>query len=85
MKNLLRAITKRSKVISNEDRPLVLKGATASTAVYSVVETCKANGINPFKYLVYLFERMPNINFKIHPEKLDELLPWNEEVKNNCK
>ena len=61
------------------------KGATASAAVYSVVETCKANGIDPFKYLVYLFERMPNINFKIHPEKLDELLPWNEEVKNNCK
>ena len=61
------------------------KGAAASAAVYSVVETCKANGIAPFKYLVYLFERMPNINFKIHPEKLDALLPWNEEIQNSCK
>ena len=61
------------------------KGAAASAAVYSVVETCKANGIAPFKYLVYLFERMPNMNFKIHPEKLDALLPWNEEIQNSCK
>ena len=61
------------------------KGAAASAAVYSVVETCKANGIAPFKYLVYLFERMPNINFKIHLEKLDALLPWNEEIQNSCK
>jgi hypothetical protein len=35
--------------------------------------------------MVYLFERMPNMNFKIHPEELDALLPWNEEVQNNCK
>ncbi|SEH40414.1 transposase domain-containing protein, partial [Selenomonas sp. KH1T6] len=61
------------------------KGAAASAAVYSVVETCKANDIDPFKYLVYLFERMPNMNFKIHPDELDELLPWNEEVQKNCK
>ncbi|WP_081371922.1 IS66 family transposase [Selenomonas ruminantium] len=45
------------------------KGAAASAAVYSVVETCQANGIAPFKNLVYLFERMPNMNFKIHPEE----------------
>ena len=61
------------------------KGATASAAIYSVIETCKANDIDPFKYLVYLFERMPNMNFKIHPEELDALLPWNEEIQKNCK
>lgn len=51
------------------------KGATASAAVYSVIETCKANSIDPFKYLVYLFERMPNTNFKLHPDELDALPP----------
>ncbi|HCB93206.1 MAG TPA: IS66 family transposase, partial [Selenomonas sp.] len=39
------------------------KGAAASAAVYSVVETCKANGIAPFKYLVYLFERSLPLTF----------------------
>lgn len=51
------------------------KGTTASAAVYSMIETCKANSIDPFKYLVYLFERMPNTNFKLHPDELDALLP----------
>ena len=59
--------------------------AAASAAVYSMVETCQANGIDPFKYLVYLFEWMPNMNFKIHPEELDAFLSWDEEVQENCK
>ena len=61
------------------------KGAGAIAAIYSMVETCKTNGIDPFKYMVYLFERMLNMNFKIHPEELDTLLPWNKGDQNNCK
>lgn len=36
------------------------KGAEASACVYSIIETCKANNIDPEKYLIYLFTRMPN-------------------------
>ncbi|WP_369407136.1 IS66 family transposase [Selenomonas ruminis] len=61
------------------------KGAAASAAVYSIVETSKANGLEPFRYLTYLFENLPNINFKIHPELLENFLPWDEEVQQNCK
>ena len=61
------------------------KGAAASAAVYSIVETSKANGLEPFRYLTYLFEKLPNINFKIHPELLEDFLPWSKEVQQNCK
>ncbi|HEY8421012.1 MAG TPA: transposase domain-containing protein, partial [Thermoclostridium sp.] len=38
--------------------------ANASATIYSIVETAKENGLNPFEYLTYLFERLPNINIK---------------------
>jgi hypothetical protein len=36
-----------------------LKGAKASAAWYSLVETAKANGLEPYAYLCRLFERLP--------------------------
>jgi transposase len=38
------------------------KGAFASSTIYSIVETAKENGLNPFTYLTYLFEQLPNVN-----------------------
>jgi len=32
------------------------KGAQASVNIYSIIETAKENGFNPFYYLTYLFE-----------------------------
>lgn len=34
------------------------RGAHASTALYSLVETARANGLEPYHYLRYLFERL---------------------------
>ncbi len=50
------------------------KGAKASATIYSIVESAKANGLNPYNYLVYLFEKLPSINIS-DPNALDELLP----------
>ncbi|WP_369691820.1 transposase domain-containing protein [Selenomonas ruminantium] len=61
------------------------KGASASAAVYSIVETSKANDLEPFRYLTYLLEKLPNINFKIHPEVLKDFLPWSKEVQQKYK
>ena len=61
------------------------KGAKASAAVYSIIETAKANGLNPFQYLKYLFEHLPNADIQRHPEHLDDVLPWNETIQQNCK
>ena len=55
-------------------------GAKASAIIYSVVETAKANGLVPYKYLEFLFETLPNIP----KERFSDCLPWNPLVKELC-
>ena len=52
------------------------RGARASALIYSIVESAKDNGLNPYSYLTYLFEKLPNLDSRDN-ENLDELLPWN--------
>ncbi len=53
------------------------RGARASAVTYSIVETAKENGLNPFLYLQHLFEQLPNID--VNDEgALDKLLPWSQ-------
>jgi transposase len=47
-------------------------GAEASANLYSLVETAKANGIEPFAYLRFVFERIPAAQ---HLEDFEALLP----------
>lgn len=61
------------------------KGASASAAVYSIVETAKANGINVYTYLHYLLLYMPDTDWRNHPEELDHLMPWSATVQAECK
>nr|WP_249261019.1 IS66 family transposase [Virgibacillus pantothenticus] len=60
------------------------KGATSSAIVYSVVETAKENGLNPFHYLSYLFEQLPNID-TTDREQLAQLLPWSTTLPQECR
>jgi transposase len=60
------------------------KGAKASATIYSIVESAKENGLNPFKYLQFLFERMPNTDIKDNAI-LDELLPWSDTLPSEYK
>ena len=48
-------------------------GATASANLYSLIETCKANGIDPYRYLVGLFRAIPLAKTA---DDFDALLPW---------
>lgn len=59
-------------------------GARASAIIYSIVETAKMNGLNPFYYLKYLFEELPNTKLT-NPEALDYLLPWSEALAEECR
>jgi hypothetical protein len=61
-----------------------IKGAKSSAIIYSIVETAKENGLNPFNYLKYLFEQLPNINLT-DKEKLDQLLPWSTTIPEECR
>jgi transposase len=49
-------------------------GAEASANLFSVVMTARANGVEPFAYLSYLFEHLPTA---ATVEAVEALLPWN--------
>jgi transposase len=49
-------------------------GAVASANLYSIVETAKANGVEPHAYLSLLFARLP---YATTVEDFEALLPWN--------
>lgn len=57
------------------------KGATSSAAYYSLVETAKANHLDPCKYLQFLFESIPQLETN---NSLDHCLPWSENVRRVC-
>ena len=61
------------------------KGASASAAVSSIIETAKANGLNVYTYLEYLLLYMPDTDWRNNPEELDMLMPWSEGVQAECK
>ena len=58
-------------------------GAQASAIVYTMVEMAKANGVNVYHYLSYLLEKQPNDSMS--DEELDQLAPWNKNVKAELK
>jgi transposase len=48
-------------------------GAHASAGIYSLIETAKANGHEPFRYLAYLFDKLPLCRTS---EEREGLLPY---------
>lgn len=48
-------------------------GAKASANLYSLIETAKANGLNPYEYLKTVFKELPNAQ---SVEAIEQLLPW---------
>ncbi|MGX4687036.1 IS66 family transposase [Vagococcus sp. JNUCC 83] len=59
-------------------------GAVANGVAYSIVETAKANGLVPTKYLQYLFKQLPNIEDISDSDILEAYLPWSDQVQLNC-
>jgi transposase len=73
--------------VENAIRPFVLgrknwlfsgspRGAHASATLYSLIETAKANGIEPYRYLRYLFTKLPLVQTqddyrRLTPQHLD--------------
>jgi transposase len=51
-----------------------VKGAVASANLYSLVESAKANNIEPHAYLSHLFTKLP---YAKSVEDFEALLPWN--------
>lgn len=51
-----------------------VKGAKASANLYSLIETAKANGLEPYHYLRHIFKELPKSDSL---EQIEALLPWN--------
>ena len=57
------------------------KGAEASAAVFSLIETAKANRLDPYDYIEFILDYLPQQDLVENPERLDWFLPWSEEIK----
>lgn len=60
------------------------QGARGSAIIYSIVETAKENGLNPYYYLRYLFEKLPNMDLT-NMKVLDQVLPWSPCLPLSCQ
>lgn len=52
------------------------RGATASAVMYSLIETAKENSLNPFEYLVRVFQNAPNWDIRNNIDAVNLLLPF---------
>jgi hypothetical protein len=50
-----------------------VRGAKASMNLYSLIETCKANSVEPYAYLKHLFIALPQAQTV---DDYEALLPW---------
>ena len=57
-------------------------GADASMMAYSLLETARANGLNPQKYLEYLLEARPSKDMS--DEEFETMAPWSPKVQECC-
>ena len=52
------------------------RGARASAVIYSVIETAKANALDPYRYLLFLLQELPNADRR-RADWIEPFLPWN--------
>lgn len=58
-------------------------GARASAVAFSIIETAKENGLNPYTYLTYIFKNAPNWDIRKDRAALLSLLP--DSAPNWCR
>ena len=56
-------------------------GAYASSVIYSIIETAIENGLDPFRYIKYLLEVLPDTT----TNGVDALLPWSADLPEDCR
>jgi len=56
-------------------------GAESSSIYYSIMETAKANNLNPFQYIKFLLETLPSAT----TSDLEMLLPWSKSLPDHCR
>ena len=56
--------------------------------IYGLVETAKANELNPYYYFKYLLEELPKLkeftSEEEETESMQRLLPWSSDLPEKC-
>lgn len=60
------------------------KGADSSAIVYTLVETAKANGLEPYTYLLQVLTELPCLGKNPSQENLNAFLPWSVTMQAVC-
>lgn len=60
-------------------------GAEASAVCYSIAETAKANGLNPYRYFEHLLTEIPKHMSDTTDAFLADLLPWSDKLPEECR
>lgn len=60
-----------------------IHGADASMKIYSMIETAKANELDPQKYLGFLLEHRPSV--EMSDDELEQIAPWSNLAQETCK
>ena len=63
-------------------------GAEALALMFTITKTARRNGLNIYKYLVYVLEKLQaarTYQNTIPDEAIESVLPWNPEVQKACK
>ena len=58
-----------------------VKRAESSAIVYSIVETAKANDLEPYDYLLRVLSLLPGKGKSPSHEELERLMPWHPDVQ----
>lgn len=60
------------------------RGAFANGVLYTLVESARANELDVYEYLKHLLTEMPNNHHQEDPSVIDRLLPWSEDLPEQC-
>ena len=61
-----------------------MSGAEASSIVYSLIETAKANGLRPYHYLNHVLTVMAEHQKDDDKDYLNDLVPWSDKLPEVC-
>ena len=62
-----------------------IDGAKSSAIIYSMTETAKANGLNPFRYLEYVLSVLKDHQNDTDYNFIESLLPWSKRLPEICR
>ncbi|MFT9056828.1 MAG: IS66 family transposase [Ethanoligenens sp.] len=61
------------------------RGAGSSAVIFSIIETAKENGLNPYEYLTEIFRRAPRLDSQSDANAWKCLLPNSLHIQERCK